>query len=61
MARNILAVPMSSVALESVFSVGGRVIEPHRASLSPETVKMLLCGSNWVRVLHGVKKNLLLL
>jgi hypothetical protein len=56
MARDILAVPMSSVASESAFSAGGRVIEPHRASLSPKTVQMLLCGSDWVRALCGVKK-----
>jgi hypothetical protein len=56
MARVILAVPMPSVASESTFSTGGRVIEPHRASLSSKTVQMLLCGSDWVRALHGVKK-----
>jgi hypothetical protein len=32
------------------------VIEQHRASLSPEIVQMLLCGSDWVRALHKVKK-----
>jgi hypothetical protein len=56
MARDILAVPMSSVASESAFSAGGRVIEPHRASLATETVQMLLCGSDWVRAIHGIKK-----
>ncbi|XP_059436054.1 zinc finger BED domain-containing protein RICESLEEPER 2-like [Corylus avellana] len=35
---------------------GGRVIEPHRASLSADTVQMLLCGSDWVRALHGIKR-----
>jgi hypothetical protein len=56
MAQDILVVPMSSVASESAFSAGGRVIEPHRASLSPETIQILLCGSDWVRALYGVKK-----
>jgi hypothetical protein len=56
MEQDILAVPMSSVASKSAFSTDGRVIEPHRASLSPETVQMLLCGLDWVRALHGVKK-----
>jgi hypothetical protein len=54
MARDLLAVPISTVASESSFSTGGRVIEPHRASLSTDTVQMLLCGSDWVRALHGV-------
>ena len=56
MARDLLAVPISTVASESSFSAGGRVIEPHRASLSTDTVQMLLCGSDWVRALHGVQK-----
>jgi hypothetical protein len=56
MARDILAVPISTVPSESSFSAGGRVIEPHRASLSPETVQMLLCGSDWVRALHDLKR-----
>ena len=37
MARDILVVPISTVASESSFS-GGRVIEPHKASLSIDTV-----------------------
>jgi hypothetical protein len=44
------------VASESSFNAGGRVIEPHRASLSLEIVQMLLCGSYWVRALHGLKR-----
>ncbi|XP_059428518.1 zinc finger BED domain-containing protein RICESLEEPER 2-like [Corylus avellana] len=56
MAKDILAVPISTVASEFSFSAGGRVIEPHRASLSPDTVQMLLCGSDWVRALHGIKR-----
>ena len=56
MALDILVVPMSNVALEFDFSACGRVIEPYNTSLSPETVQMLLCGSDWVRALHGVKK-----
>jgi hypothetical protein len=56
MARDILVVPISIVALESSFSASGSVIEPHRISLSPETVQMLLYGSDWVRALHGLKR-----
>ncbi|XP_059451086.1 zinc finger BED domain-containing protein RICESLEEPER 2-like [Corylus avellana] len=56
MANDILVVPISTVASESSFSASGRVIEPHRASLSPETVQMLLCDSDWVRALHGMKR-----
>jgi hypothetical protein len=44
MVRDILVVPISTIASKSSFSASGRVIEPHRASLSPETIQMLLCG-----------------
>jgi hypothetical protein len=44
------------VALKSTFSAGGRVIDPYRASLATEIVEMLLCGSDWVRTLHGFEK-----
>ncbi|GFS42338.1 hypothetical protein Acr_00g0079270 [Actinidia rufa] len=41
---------------ESTFSAGGRVIDPYRASLSTETVQILLCGADWVRAFYGIKK-----
>ncbi|XP_042988803.1 zinc finger BED domain-containing protein RICESLEEPER 1-like [Carya illinoinensis] len=46
LARDILATPITTVSSKSTFSAGGRVIDPHRASLSTETVQMLLCGSD---------------
>jgi hypothetical protein len=56
MAKDILVVPNTTVASESSFSTGGRVIDTHCASLSTDTVQMLLCGSDWVRAIHGIKK-----
>lgn len=56
MARDILAIPITTVASEATFSAGTRVIDPYRSSLSPETVQVLLCGGDWCRHLHGVKK-----
>ncbi|KAF7154610.1 hypothetical protein RHSIM_Rhsim01G0169500 [Rhododendron simsii] len=56
MACDILSIPITSVASESTFSAGGRVIDPYRASLATETVEMLLCGGDYVRALHGLKK-----
>ncbi|KAG2664995.1 hypothetical protein I3760_16G109000 [Carya illinoinensis] len=49
MARDILSIPITTVASESTFSAGGRVIDPYRTSMSIETVEMLLCGADWVR------------
>ncbi|KAF5472187.1 hypothetical protein F2P56_008924 [Juglans regia] len=57
LARDILATPITTVSSESTFSAGGRVIDPHRASLSTEIVQMLLCGSDWVRALYGLKRS----
>jgi hypothetical protein len=56
MARDILSIPITTVTLESTFSVGGRVIDPHRSKLSTEIMQMLLCGADWVRALHGIKR-----
>ena len=55
MASDILAIPSSTVASESTFSAGSRVIDPYRASLAADTVEMLMCGGDWVRNLHGIK------
>ena len=56
MAKDILSRPITIVTSESTFNVGGRVIDPHRASLSTENVQMLLCGGDWVRALYGMKR-----
>ncbi|KAG5516718.1 hypothetical protein RHGRI_037453 [Rhododendron griersonianum] len=47
MARDILTVPVSTVASEAAFSAGGRVISEKRASLSPATVEALICLKDW--------------
>ncbi|XP_022714612.1 zinc finger BED domain-containing protein RICESLEEPER 3-like [Durio zibethinus] len=56
MARDILAIPITTVASKATFSAGGRVIDTYRASLSPDTVQALLCERDWCRNLYGVKK-----
>ncbi|KAF2317020.1 hypothetical protein GH714_010617 [Hevea brasiliensis] len=56
LAADILTVPVTTVPSETTFSAGGRVIDPYRASLAPETVQILLCGGDWCLVLHVVKK-----
>ncbi|KAK6120922.1 hypothetical protein DH2020_045336 [Rehmannia glutinosa] len=55
LARDVLAIPISTVASEATFSAGTRVLDPYRAKLSSEMV-VLICGADWVRQLHGIMK-----
>ncbi|CAH9086503.1 unnamed protein product [Cuscuta europaea] len=48
-AKDILAMPVSTIASESCFSTSGRVIDPFRSSLSPKMVEALICTQTWLR------------
>lgn len=48
-ARDVLAVPASTVASESAFSACGGVVTDHRSSLAPETIEALICFEDWIR------------
>lgn len=49
-ARDVLAVPVSTVASDAVFSTDRRVLDPFRSSLPPEIVEALICAQGWFRV-----------
>ncbi|CAN0925295.1 Zinc finger BED domain-containing protein RICESLEEPER 2 [Linum grandiflorum] len=48
-ARDILVVPITSVASESAFSSGGRLLDPHRSRLHFKTVEALMCTRSWIK------------
>ncbi|KAH9718599.1 hypothetical protein KPL71_022284 [Citrus sinensis] len=48
-ARDVLAVPVSTMASESAFSTGRRVIDEYRSSLTPCMVEALICTENWLQ------------
>jgi hypothetical protein len=49
MARDLLAVPASTVASESAFSTSERIINDHRTRLARDTVEALICFQDWLR------------
>ena len=50
-AKDVLAVPVSTVASESAFSTRGRIVDPFRSSLSPLMVQNLVCSQNWLQAI----------
>ncbi|GJT30400.1 zinc finger BED domain-containing protein RICESLEEPER 2-like protein [Tanacetum coccineum] len=49
LARDVLAISISMVASEFVFSNGGRVLDAFRSSLTPPVVESLICTQDWFR------------
>lgn len=48
-ARDFLAIPISTVASESAFSTGGRVLSTQRSRLNEDTLEALMCAQDWLR------------
>jgi hypothetical protein len=47
--RVVLAIPITTVALKSVFSTWERVFDHFQSSLAPWTIEALVCSQNWLR------------
>jgi hypothetical protein len=51
-ARDVLAILVSTIASESSFSTSRRIIDSFRSSLSPKMVEALICTQNWLTGTH---------
>nr|KYP71177.1 Putative AC9 transposase [Cajanus cajan] len=47
-ARDVLAIPITTVASESAFSAGGQILSPNRSRLNHTTVEALMCTKSWL-------------
>ncbi|KAK2663505.1 hypothetical protein Ddye_002079 [Dipteronia dyeriana] len=48
-ARDVFAIPVSTVASESAFSTGGHILDSFRSSLTPKIVEGLISTGNWLQ------------
>ncbi|RVW78888.1 hypothetical protein CK203_043182 [Vitis vinifera] len=46
--HDIYAIPVSTVASDSAFSMGGRVVSKHRSKLHPDSLEALMCAQSWL-------------
>ena len=56
MARDLLTTPVSSVASESTFSAGKRVLDKKRSRLAPDILDCLMCLKDWEDARLGIEK-----
>ncbi|CAH9107432.1 unnamed protein product [Cuscuta europaea] len=48
-AKDVFAMPCSTVASENAFSLGERTVNYFRSSLSPKMVEALVCSNDWIK------------
>ena len=53
-ARDVLAILVSTIAFESTFSSGICILDLFCSLLSPNMVQTLVCGQNWLQALQQI-------
>ncbi|KAK3183515.1 hypothetical protein Dsin_030801 [Dipteronia sinensis] len=48
-AKQILSTPVSTVAVEQQFSVGGNILDPKRSLMSPKSLQIQACVEDWTK------------
>lgn len=48
-ARDVLVVPIFTMAYEFAFSTGGLIVDCYRSFLSPSMTEALTCAQNWLK------------
>ncbi|XP_024989347.1 zinc finger BED domain-containing protein RICESLEEPER 2-like [Cynara cardunculus var. scolymus] len=51
-AKDVLVILVSTVAIESAFSTSGRILDSFRSSLSPKMLEALVCTQSWLKDLQ---------
>lgn len=51
-AKDVLAIPVSTVASEAAFSTSGRIVNPNRNRLHPKTLAVLMCAQSWLTAME---------
>ncbi|RAL44403.1 hypothetical protein DM860_011680 [Cuscuta australis] len=48
LARQVLSIPVSTVAVEREFSAGGNILTDYRSCLNAESLETLVCNQDWL-------------
>ena len=58
MARDLMSIPITTIASKSSFSIGKKILTTYRSHLLPENVEATLCTKSWI---YGFEGNLIYL